>query len=94
MDGKFADFNTEGSSRSGVRSNRRYHIRYLLDGDSLNVDGGNEKAFKKLAADEKFEMSGFVSKTPAGWLAKYLDKNGPDAIFDGSNVERRTRVKK
>lgn len=95
-DGKFADFGTEGEFEKWQKgSSRRYFIfRYTLDGDQLTVDGGNEKEFKKLAEGEKFETSGFYTKTPAGWLAKYLNKNGPEAIFDGSNVERRTRVKK
>lgn len=95
-DAKFADFREAGAFDKWMKGDsRRYFIfRYVLDGDSLTVDGGNDSAFKKLMANEKFEMAGDYFKTPAAWLAKYLDKNGPETIFDGSNVETRTRVKK
>jgi hypothetical protein len=39
------------------------------------------------------EMSGFF-KTPPGWLATYLEKNGPQTLYDGTNVFGLRRVKK
>lgn len=93
---KFADFREAGAFEKWMKGdNHRYFIfKYTLDGDNLTVDGGNDTAFKKLMADEKIAMTGDYFKTPAGWLAKYLEKNGPETIFDGSNVEKRTRMKK
>jgi hypothetical protein len=93
---KFADFRESGEFEKWMKNdNRRYFIfRYVLDGDNLTVDSGNDDVVKKLMADVKFDMAGDYYKTPAGWLAKYLEKNGPEAIFDGSNAERRERVKK
>ena len=95
-DGKFADFRSEGAFAKWQKgTNRRYFVfRYTLDGDRLTVDGGNDKAVEKLMADERIEKAGSYFKTPVGWLAKFLDKHAGDAIFDGSNVERRTSATK
>jgi hypothetical protein len=94
-DGKFADFREAGAFETWQKgTNRRYFVfKFVLDGDTLDVNGGNDKDFKKLMADEKIEEVGGFFKTPAGWLGKYMEKNGPEAIFDGSNVEHRKRVK-
>jgi hypothetical protein len=94
-DGEFADFGTEGAFAKWQKgTNRRYFVfKFVLDGDTLDVDGGNDKAFKKLMADEKVGEADNYFKTPAGWLAKYLEKDGPEAIFDGSNVDHRKRAK-
>jgi hypothetical protein len=76
---------------------KRYFVfRYTRDGDKLAVDGGNNTAFEKLMAAEKIEMlkdEGFYA-TPAGWLAKYLDKNGPETIYDRTNTRDYRRAKK
>ena len=43
---------------------------------------------------EKVQPDGFYHRTPEGWLARYLDAKGSGAIFDGSNKQTYTRVKK
>ena len=67
----------------------------MLDKDMLVVDIGNKDVVARVMADEKVgQTDNGVFKTPAGWLAKYLDKKGPDAFFDGSNKAEYRRVKK
>ena len=91
----FADFREPGAFEKWQKGvDRKYFVyRYTLDGDSLVVDGGSDAAFKALMADEKVAKDGDYFKTPAGWLARYLEKTGPDKVYDGTNVERRKRVK-
>jgi len=73
---------------------RRYVVfRYAATKDGLTLNSGDEEAFKALMKDEKFprddkklasqikDANWFSYKTPAGWLAKYLEKNGPGRIF-------------
>jgi hypothetical protein len=73
-------------------------FRYVRDGDTLTIDGGNAKTFEARMKDEGIEpdkgehLSFF--KTPTGWLAKYFDKNGSDKIYDGSNSIVLKREKK
>jgi hypothetical protein len=88
-EGEFAKWKKDGKKRYFV-------VRYTLDGDRLTVDGGNHGAFQKLMAGEKVApvKDEDFYPTPAGWLAKYLDKNGPDALFDGSNKGEYRRAKK
>jgi hypothetical protein len=70
---------------------KQYYIfRYTRDGDRLTLDGGNLDSFMALMKDAKIKSDGsnhFIKyyETPAGWLAKYLDKTGPDDLFDGTN---------
>jgi hypothetical protein len=33
-------------------------------------------------------------KTPPGWLAKYLEKSGPQTLYNGTNVQEWRRPKK
>ena len=95
-DGKFADFHEAGAfEKWQAGAGRRHFIfRFVLDGDKLDVDSGNGKAVERLMADENIEKAGEYFKTPPGWLAKYLDRNGPETIFDGSAVEHRVRPTK
>jgi hypothetical protein len=80
--------------------NRRYFIfRYVLDGDKLTVDGGGPAAVLELMEAEKIgnvvprpaggwpglgPSSSVAYATPPGWLAKYLEKNGPKTLYDGT----------
>jgi hypothetical protein len=54
--------------------------------------------FQKLAQDADIKGDGRMYMeyffTPAGWLEKYLDKTGPDKLFDKTNYLELTRVKK
>lgn len=69
-------------------------FRYKIDGDKLMVDTGDTPAFSDLMTAEKFDKMDMYYSTPAVWLDKYLDKSGPDKVFNESDVERFTRRKK
>ena len=43
---------------------------------------------------EKIEDAGSYFKTPPGWLAKYLEKSGPQTLYNGTNVQEWRRPKK
>jgi hypothetical protein len=97
------DFSKEGEFETWNKGdNRRYLVfRYELDGDKLTVDVGGESGLKKLMQSEGIEVieakNGAETtyfKTPPGWLAKYLEKNGPEALYDGTRVEHWRRVEK
>jgi hypothetical protein len=92
----FADFRAEGAyAKWHKEAARRYFVvHYVLDGDRLTVDGGDNTAFGNLMRAEKIEANDKFHKTPPQWLATYLDKNGPQAIFNGKDVQQWQRVKK
>lgn len=78
---------------------KRYFVfKYVLDGDKLTIDCGSFDTFSALMKDEKIGDDGRKHVpffyTPAGWLAKYLDKNDPDKLFDGTNALTLEREKK
>jgi hypothetical protein len=87
----FADFRKAGAfEKWNKRKERRYFIfRYVLGDESLVVDGGNKDVARELLSPEG-ERQGFY-KTPPGWLAKHLEKNGPQRIYDGSNKQEYRR---
>jgi hypothetical protein len=95
-DRAFPQFDKEGAFAEWQKDpNRRYFIfRYKIDGAKLLVDGGNEKAVRTLMEKEKIEADANFFATPSGWLAKYLEKNDPDTIYDESNSKKYTRAKK
>jgi hypothetical protein len=96
----FADFRREGAFEKWTKGkDRRYFIfRYVLDGNNLTVDGGAEPVLAKLMKTEKIKGTGPQGQgpyqTPKGWFAKYLAKNGPEELYDGTNVEVWRRAKK
>jgi hypothetical protein len=91
----YADFRKEGAFEEWKKGDRRYFIfRYELDGDKLTVDSGNDEAMKKLMQAEKVESAGRYFKTPPGWLAKYLEKSGPETLYDGKYQQKYLRQKK
>ena len=92
---EFADFRKEGAFEKWNKGyDRRYWIFvYVLDGDKLTVDGGDDEAMKKLMQAEKIEGMPYF-KTPPGWLAKYLEKSGPKTLYNGTNVQEWRRPKK
>lgn len=91
----FADFRQEGEFQKWAKgTKRRYFIfRYVLCEDKLIVDGGGEQAVAKLMAAEAIEGRS-PYQTPRGWLAKYLEKDRPENLYDESNVQvwRRTKL--
>jgi hypothetical protein len=72
--------------------------RAARDDGRLTLDCGNIVAFTALMKGANIKDVGMKHfprfQTPIGWLAKYLDKDGPDKIFDGTNVLVLTREKK
>lgn len=93
----FADFREEGAFAKYTQAQeQRYFIfRYTLAGDKLVIDGGNHNRLKDAmkAANIDAAASG-AFKTPDGWLAKFLATKEAEALFDGSNKQSYTRVKK
>jgi hypothetical protein len=91
-----ADFREEGAFKEwNERKDRQYWIyRYELDGDKVTLHGGNKEAMKKLMEAAKIEREKDYFKTPPGWLAKYLEKSGPQTLYDGANVGVLRRSKK
>jgi hypothetical protein len=93
-------FDKEGAYEKWKKeAKKRYFIfQYARDGNKLTLDCGNLDTFTKLMTDAKINGNG--SKvleyyfTPTEWLDKYLDKTGPDKLFDGSNKLECTRAKK
>ena len=82
---EFADFRTEGAFETWNKGDRRYCIYwYEVDGDKLTLNSADDEAMNKLMEVEKIERAGGgCFKTPPGWLAKYLEKSGPEKLYDG-----------
>jgi hypothetical protein len=79
-----ARFDKEGEYAKWAESpTRRYNIfRYAGTKTDLAINFGSEAAVKALMKDAKIETDaqGYY-KTPAGWLAGYLEKNGRLTLF-------------
>lgn len=79
------DFSKEGQYAKWAASKTRAYLvfHYTPGKDDLKLNFGDEKAFKKIAADAKLTTLNKteVYETPAGWLEKYLDKNGRDKLY-------------
>jgi hypothetical protein len=94
------NFSKEGEfEKWNKKETKRYFISHCLrDGDKLTLDCGNLDTFTTLMTDSKIPGDGTKPleyfRTPAGWLAKYLDKTGPKKIFDGTNELVLARKKK
>jgi hypothetical protein len=66
---------------------------FTIKGPIATLDYGNLNAFKSLMKKENFPEIGEFYKTAPGWLAGYLEKNGPAGIFDsGKGTQTLTRV--
>jgi hypothetical protein len=85
------DFHKDGAFEKWNKGDDRGYIivRYVMDGDRLTVEFGYEKEMKMLMQAEKIEKIEGVAfktfKTPPGWLAKYLEKSGPQTLYNGAN---------
>jgi hypothetical protein len=90
------DFSKEGEyAKWAKHPTRKYQVaRVVIGSDAFSLDSGDEKAFKALMKREEFEAVEGYYKVPPGWLAKYLEKNGPGALFHDREPSRYTRVKK
>ncbi len=99
---EFAAFETEGAYEKWAKgANRAYLVfRYDVTRDGLVLNGGDERAFTDLMHNEKIDDEGEPRgafgrrfKTPAGWLAKYLEKNGSGQLFPAEKEHKYTKVK-
>jgi hypothetical protein len=92
----YPDLGKEEAYEKWLKSDGRgYWVGLLtLKGDDLTLDGGDPTEFNTLMKKEKFAMQGEFYKTPPGWLAKHLEKNGPDGIFTKKELLTYKRVKK
>ena len=98
--GKLPSFDKEGAFAEWEKAAKKEYFvcRLTRDGGKFILDGGNNDAFTRLMKESDIKEtanSDYRSfETPAGWLAKYLDKTGPDKLFDGTNDLALTREKK
>lgn len=85
---------------------RRYVVfRYDAGKDGLTINSGDEDAFRALMKDENIprddkkvapqtkDQDRFYYKTPAGWLAKYLDKQGHEKLFPAAKDTKYAKEK-
>lgn len=93
-------FDQEGTYAKWLNSDRKMFeiFRYVRDGNKLILDVGNTTAVEKLMRGANIERDGsFIPApyhTPSGWFAEYLEKTGPDKLFDGTNCLKLEREKK
>jgi hypothetical protein len=93
-------FDEEGAFEKWKKdAKKKYFVfRAAREGDRMTLDCGNNDTFTRLMKDADIKDDGRNNvpffETPVGWLAKYLDKNGPDKIFDGTNMLELAREKK
>jgi hypothetical protein len=101
-EGSAPDFSDEGAFEVWKQSKKRAAYRvfhYTVKGDDLRIDAANPDALEKVMSELKWanisENSGDpLYETPAGELAKYLDKNGPDKLFVCKDEWKYKREKK
>jgi hypothetical protein len=89
------DLGQEGGYAEWRRSKERgfYVAQVAIKGPVLTIDPGNHRAFIELMEKEKFPAPREFYQTGPGWLAKYLEKNGPKGIFDAGKAKNTlTRV--
>jgi hypothetical protein len=91
-DNQRAQFDREGDyARWSKSTGRRYCVfRYEVTGHGLVVNAGDEREFSDVMKKEGFELDDRKEyfKTPAGWFANYLEKNGRDKFFPPGKDER------
>jgi hypothetical protein len=72
---------------------RGYWIGLLhFKDDTFTLNKGDIVAFEKLMTAEKIALGEQFYQTKRGWLAAYLEKSGPEAIFTGDEMKF-TRVR-
>jgi hypothetical protein len=90
-----AKLGTEGAYEKWLKSETKGYFvgKLTFDGDVLALDAGDNRAVEALMTKEKIKPLDKFHAIPAGWLAKYFETNGPDALFPGKDVQKYTRVK-
>jgi hypothetical protein len=78
------EFEREGEyDRWSKHEQRGYWVtRISVMGQVGTIDDGDHRAFESLMKDHKFMEMGEFYAIPRGWLAGYLEKNGPGAIYN------------
>jgi hypothetical protein len=100
LDGQlmYADFRKEGAFEKWKKQPNRLYliVQFVLDGDNLIMDEGDDDVMKKLMKAERIETqpTRLFHKIPPGWLAKYLEKNGPEELYNRRHVGRCRRLEK
>lgn len=98
----FAAFETEGAYAKWAKGPGRMYLVFRCDvtKDGLVVNHGDERTFNEMMRAEKIDDGGEPQgsfgrgfKTPAGWLAKYLEKNGSDRLFPAEKDSKYTKMK-
>jgi hypothetical protein len=98
--GASSTFASEGAFAKWKKAEKKryYLIRYSRDGDTVTLDYGNDNLCATIMEDAKVKATGQKPfefyETPAGWLAKYLDKTGPAKLFDKTESQELKRKKK
>ncbi len=91
------DFAKDGAYEKWAKSKTRAYcvFHYTTGKDEISLNFGDEKAFKAVAGEAKLAQvnNTEVYVTPAGWLEKYLDKNGRDKVFPNGKSETFKRSK-
>jgi hypothetical protein len=92
----FLDFGQEGAFERWNKQDRRLYqvLLYTLEADRLTVRACGQRAADAMRAemipvvegDPNRKMPAYF-ETPPGWLAKYLEKNGPENLFDASSEQ-------
>ena len=90
------DFGKKGAYEKWAKGKTRAYFvfRYTAGKDQITLNFGDEKTFKAVAEEAKLPMKAKGFETPAGWLEKYLDKNGHKTVFPASADKTLTRMKK
>jgi len=90
-----AKLGTEGAYEKWAKSETKGYFvgKLTFDADALALDGGDNRAFEALMTKEKIKPLDKFHAIPAGWLAKHLETNGPDALFPGKETTKYTRAK-
>jgi hypothetical protein len=92
-DWKSVNFGKEGAFEQYKKSNKRCYLifRYVLDGDKLTLYSADDFGNKVMTAQQIQQVVRSESflhpyKTPPGWFAKYLEKNGPETLFSTPTI--------
>lgn len=103
----YAQFDKEGGYAKWAKDAQKWVVvaLYAVEGDTLTINQGDFDAAATRMSKEKFALPDHSGKgpmwykTPAGWMAEFLTKNGPDEFFPpkparaGGQVVKLTRAK-
>ena len=90
----FAQLEKEGAYAAWAKNEKRgYGIVLLaIEGETITISMEADSQVEKLMKANQFVESDHIYKTPPGWLAKHLEKHGPDGLFE--KMDTFSRMKK